>query len=159
MFSNSEIPMFFICSIVNEHYMFIFHIRLIVNTQQKDVSHMKTWTWLRKRNLKRETRSLRTAAQNNAVRTNHIKPRIDKTQQNSRCWLGGARDETINHISECSKLTQKEYKTRHDWLGKVIHWELCKKLKFDHTNMRIRICATEYLSWWKRCTNSSGILR
>ena len=45
------------------------------------------------------------------------------------------RDETINHIiSECSKLAQKEYKTRHDWVGKVIHRELCKKLKFDHTN-------------------------
>ncbi len=44
-------------------------------------------------------------------------------------------DETINHIiSECSKLVQKEYKTRHDWVSKVIHWELCKKLKFDHTN-------------------------
>ena len=41
--------------------------------------------------------------------------------------------ETINHIiSECSKLVQKEYKTRHDWGGKVIHWELCKKMKFDH---------------------------
>ena len=29
---------------------------------------------------------------------------------------------------------QKEYKTRHDWVGNVIHWELCKKFKFDHTN-------------------------
>ena len=25
-------------------------------------------------------------------------------------------------------------KTRHDWVGKVIHWEMCKKFKFDHTN-------------------------
>ena len=41
----------------------------------------------------------------------------------------------INHIiSECNKLAQKEYNTRHDWVGKVIHWELCKKLKFDHVN-------------------------
>ena len=24
-------------------------------------------------------------------------------------------------ISECSKLAQKEYKTRHDWVDKVIH--------------------------------------
>ena len=39
----------------------------------------------------------------------------------------------INHIiKECSKLAQKEYKTRHDWVGKVIHWELCKKFKFDY---------------------------
>ena len=26
------------------------------------------------------------------------------------------------------------YKTRDDWVVKVIHWELCKKFKFDHTN-------------------------
>ena len=26
------------------------------------------------------------------------------------------------------------YKTRHYWVGKVIHWEMCKKFKFDHTN-------------------------
>ena len=45
------------------------------------------------------------------------------------------RDETINRvISECSKLAQKEYKTRHNWVGKVIHWEMCKKFKFDHAN-------------------------
>ena len=97
--------------------------------------HEKTWTWLRNGNLKKETESLLIAAQDNAIRTNHIKARIDKTQQNSNCRLCGDRDETINHIiSECSKLAQREYKTRHDWVGKVIHWEMCKKSKFDHTN-------------------------
>ena len=56
-------------------------------------------------------------------------------QQNSKCRLCGDRDETIHHIiSECSKLAQKEYKTRHDWVGKVIHWEMCKKFQFDHKN-------------------------
>ena len=100
-----------------------------------NISHQKTWTWLRKGNLKRETESLLIAAQDNAIRTNHIKVRIDKTQQNSKCRLCGDKDETINHIiSECSKLAQKEYKARHDWVGKVIHWEMCKKFKFDHTN-------------------------
>ena len=75
------------------------------------------------------------AAQNSAIRTNHIKVRIDKTQQNSKCTLCGDRDETINHIiSECSKLRKKEYKARHDWVGKVIHWEMSKKFKFDHAN-------------------------
>ena len=29
---------------------------------------------------------------------------------------------------------QKEYKTRHDLVGKVIHRELCKKFEFDHMN-------------------------
>ena len=70
-----------------------------------NISHDKTWTWLSKGNFKRETESLLMAAQNSAIRTNHIKARIDKTQQNSKCRLCGDRDETINHIiSECSKL-------------------------------------------------------
>ena len=68
------------------------------------------------------------------MRTNHIKVRINKTQQYSKCKLCGDRDETINHIiSECSKLAQ-EYKVRHDWVGKAIHWEMCKKFKFEHPN-------------------------
>ena len=100
-----------------------------------NISLEKTWNYLRKGNFKRETESLLIAAQINAIRTNHIKVRIDKTQQNSKCRLYGDRDKIITHImSECSKLAQKEYKTRHDWVGKVIHWEMCKKLKCDHTN-------------------------
>ena len=100
-----------------------------------NISHDKTWTWLRKRNFKREKESFLIAAQDNTVRTNHIKARIDKTPQKSKCRLYGDRDETINHIiSESSKLAQREYKTRRDWVGKVIHWEMCKKFKFDHNN-------------------------
>ena len=34
------------------------------------------------------------------------------------------RNEIINPIIiKCSKLAQKEYKTRPDWVGKVIYWE------------------------------------
>ena len=33
-------------------------------------------------------------------------------------------------ISEFGKLAKKEYKTRHDLAGKVIHLELCKNFKF-----------------------------
>ena len=85
----------------------------------------------KKKNFKRETEPLLMAA----IRNNHIKARIDKTQQNSKCRLCGDRDETINHIiSKSSKLALKEYKTRQDWVGKVIHWEMCKKFKLDHTN-------------------------
>ena len=108
-------------------------------------SHRKTWTWLTKRNLKKETKSLLIVAQNNAMRTNHIKARIDKTKQNCKCRLCGDRDETINHIiNECSELAQKEYKTRHDWVGKVIHWEMCKKLNL--ATPRNGRCTTQHLS-------------
>ena len=42
------------------------------------------------------------------------------------------REEIIKHIiSECSKLSQRKYKTEQNWVGKMIHRELCKKLKFD----------------------------
>ena len=72
---------------------------------------------------------------NNIGKIDHIKVRIDMPQQNSKCMLCGDRDETFNHvISECSKLAQKKYKIRHDWVGKVIHWEMCKKSKSDHRN-------------------------
>ena len=64
-----------------------------------------------------------------------MKARMDKTQRNSKCRLWGDWDETINPIiSESSKLAQKEYKTIHDFVVNVIHWEMCKKFKFDHTN-------------------------
>ena len=100
-----------------------------------NISHKKTWTCLRKGNFKRETEYLLITAQSNAIRTNHIKAGIDKTQQNSKCKFCGDRDETINHIiSEYGKLVEKEYKTRHHWVGKGIHWVLCKKFKFDNTN-------------------------
>ena len=66
------------------------------------------------------------AAQEQAIRTNIIKTKIDKTQE--ECRLCGLVDETVNHIiSECSKLAQKEYKRRHDWVGKRIHWEVCRE--------------------------------
>ena len=100
-----------------------------------NISHQKNWTSLRKGSFKRETESLLIVALDNAIRTNHIKARIDKTQQNSKCRRCGDRDETINHIiSECSKLAQKEYKARHNWVGKVIQWGMCKTFQFDHTN-------------------------
>ena len=73
--------------------------------------------------------------ENNVVRTNQMKARIDKTQQNSNCRLCGDRDGIIHHIiSKCSKLAQKAYKISHDWVGKMIHWKLCKKFNFDHRN-------------------------
>ena len=50
-----------------------------------NISHEKTWTWPRKGNFKRERETLLIAAQNNAIRINHIKAIINKTQENSKC--------------------------------------------------------------------------
>ena len=48
--------------------------------------------------------------------------KIHNTQPNSRSILCGYRDEMVNRlINKSSELEQKEYKTRKDWVGKVIH--------------------------------------
>ena len=57
---------------------------------------------------------------------------MDNMQQNGKCISWGDRDETVDHISESNKFVQKKYKTKHEWVRKIIHRELCKKLKFDH---------------------------
>ena len=61
--------------------------------------------------------------------------KIDNTQKNSKCRLCGDRDEMLNHIINVwSKLRQKGFKTWHNRVGKVILWELQKRLKFEHAD-------------------------
>ena len=96
--------------------------------QTEGIAGEERWKWLKNSGIKRETETLILAAQEQAIRTNLIKAKIDKTQEDSRCRMCGKVDETINHlISECSKMAQKEYKNRHDWVGRRIHWDICRK--------------------------------
>ena len=81
----------------------------------------------KKRKPTKKNLNLFIAAENNGIRTNYIKGKIDNMQQNSKCIICGDREEIANHIlSQCSKLV-------HNWMGKVNHWELCKRLRFEHT--------------------------
>ena len=83
--------------------------------QTDGVASVECSWWLRDGNLKRETESLIIAAEEQAIRTNLMKAKVDKTQTESKCRICGKVDESINHvINECSKLAQKEYKPRHD---------------------------------------------
>ena len=102
--------------------------------QTDEISLEKIMTWQQKENLKRETESFLIAAPSNTIRTNYIKDKIDNTQQNRKYRLFGDRDEMINKISEISKLAKSEFSSRNDWVGKLIHKKLYKKLKFDQTN-------------------------
>ena len=55
------------------------------------------------------------AAQDQAIRTNAIKARIDKTSSNSKCRLCKVKEETIDHlVSSCTKIAQSDHKERHD---------------------------------------------
>ena len=68
------------------------------------------------------------AAQNQSIRSNIVKAKIDKSQRDSLSRVCRKVDESIDHIvSGCSKLAQKKYKRRHDNLGKIVHWKLAKK--------------------------------
>ena len=49
----------------------------------KDIADDISWAWLKNGTSKRETESLITAAQDPCIRTNYIKARIDKTQENN----------------------------------------------------------------------------
>ena len=64
--------------------------------------------------MKRETETLVVAAQNQSLRTNLVKTKIDKSQKATLCRLCKKADESIDHVvGGCSKLAQEEYKRRH----------------------------------------------
>ena len=90
--------------------------------QTKEVRSDQCWACLQNRDLKRETESLIVAAQNQSKRTNLVKVKIEKSQGDSLCRVFRKADESIDHTaSGCSKFAQKEYKRRHDDLGKIVH--------------------------------------
>ena len=56
------------------------------------------------------------------IRTNLVKAKIDKSQKDTLCRLCKKVDESIDPVVRgCSKLAQKEYKRRHDNVGKIVH--------------------------------------
>ena len=90
--------------------------------QIQEVRSEQSWVWLQNGDLKCETKSLIAAAQNQSIRTNLVKAKIDKSQKDTLCRLCKKTDEIIDLVvSGCSKLAQKEYKRRHDNLGKKVH--------------------------------------
>ena len=90
----------------------------------KDLS----WEWLVQSDLKVQTEATICAAQEQALRTNYTKNKIDKTLENPLCRICGERGETVQHIiCECKKLAQRNYKRRHDTVAKLFHGKLCDK--------------------------------
>ncbi len=84
--------------------------------------------WLKSGERKKETEGLITAAQDQSLRTNVMKARIEKANVFPMCRMCNKAEETVFHIvSEYSMMAHTEYKGRHDKLAKVIHWDLCKK--------------------------------
>ena len=87
--------------------------------QTKEIRSNQCWIWFQNEHLKRETKSLIVAAQNQSIRTNLVKEKIDKHQGDSISRLCRKVDENTDHIvSGCSKSAQKEYKRSHQNLEK-----------------------------------------
>ena len=95
--------------------------------QTKEVRSEQSWVRLQNGDLKRETESLIIPAQNQGIRTNLVKAKIDKSQKNLLCRLCKKADGSIDVVSGCSKLAQEEYKRRHDNLGQIVYWKLPRK--------------------------------
>ena len=68
------------------------------------------------------------AAQDQAIRTNAINAKVDKTFSDSKYRLGKVKEETIDHlVSICSKIAQTDYKEWHNKVASRLHWNLCRK--------------------------------
>ena len=66
--------------------------------QTEEVKSEQSWVWLHNRDLKRETENLIVAAQNQSIRTNLVKAKIDRSQKYTLCRLRKKADESINHV-------------------------------------------------------------
>ena len=71
------------------------------------------------------------AAQNQSIKTNLVKEKIDKSQGNSLWRVGSEVHESVNHIVSGCSILEQEYKRRHGNLGKIEHWKLAKKCTFE----------------------------
>ena len=68
------------------------------------------------------------AAQDQAIKKNAIKAKIDKTASDSKYRLCKVKDDTKDHlVSSCSKIAQIDYKERHKKIASMLHWNLCRK--------------------------------
>ena len=109
------------------------HRQYLKEMESKD--KVNTWRWLQKSDLKGCTEALICSAQEQALGTNYTKFKIDKTIDSPFCRMSGNKNKTVSQIiSECSMLTPREYKRRHDNVAMYIHWRLCEKYDLDKAN-------------------------
>ena len=117
--------------------------------QTDKMANDKTWAFLRKKNLKRQTKYLLISAQKNTIGTNNVKAKMDHMKK-----IICRGDETINYIKEYNKLVQSELGNKNDWGGKIICLESCKRLNFDriykwymHKEEYVRENKTQEIFW------------
>ena len=74
--------------------------------------------WWTNEELKNKTKTM--AAQDQALLTNAIKTKIDKTANGSKCRLCKEKEETVDHlVSTCSKIAQTQQSSLYATLESV----------------------------------------
>ena len=114
----------------------------------------KSWHWLRNGNLKWETESLLSAAQEQDLNTNSVRKIYHKNVSNKFRLCGSHVENVLHIVSGCSMLAQKECKRRHDKVCLNINWALCKKYG-------VKVCERwyEYIRLrWSKIESSKTIL-
>jgi hypothetical protein len=82
--------------------------------------------WLSRADLKGETDSEITAAQDKALQSKYHATKILQTATDSKCRLCQQFDETVEHIaSTCLILAKEQYKKRHDRACDQLHFNIC----------------------------------
>ena len=72
------------------------------------------------------------AAQNQAITTNSIKVNIFHQSGSALCRLRGCHTESVDHIlRNCSVIAQTHYKSRHDDVARLIHYETARLSGFS----------------------------
>ena len=84
--------------------------------------------WLRNGNLKRETESLLSVAQEQALNTNSVRKIYHENLSNERTFCGTHAENVLYIVSGCSILAQKEYKRGHDEVRLNIHWAYARSM-------------------------------
>ena len=75
--------------------------------QTKKVRRDQCWAWFQNGDLKRKTESLIVAAQNQSIKTNLVKARIDKSQGHSLCRVCRKVDESMRILQTLSLVREE----------------------------------------------------
>ena len=87
--------------------------RQFIRDMPEDTDGEKLWLWFRKQ---------KKPVQEQTIRTNYVKYHIHKSVDSPFCRMCGETGKTISHIiRECSTLSQREYKRRHDNVARMVH--------------------------------------
>ena len=104
----------------------VFHGKFFRDT--KEVADARSRNWVSGGYMAVGTERYIFAAQEQALGTRWARNIRYKEDVDPMCRVCGKYLETVNHLaSGCGELAKKMYVTRHDRMGRRVHWELCKK--------------------------------